>query len=220
MSSVFEAVSTTVVTQNNTSALELGKSWSINLSQSDHENILALNLAKNGDLRSNIGLNISLNNDSDVANFISAEKLNKVDSSIRGQQVLYFEHLEKNLTSDVETYNLGTVSDFKIELDENLTNPFATGNLKIVSTYVSNHSTPSDGKAQYTISIPDSGEGDLFRARNHRRNIHGDTGSSSYTSDLSGFKIEPNSNFNTNKTGFNPNEYPIISTNTSDYGKA
>ena len=218
----FEAVSTVVVTQNNTSALELGKSWGIDFT-SQKEDTLALNLAQNGDLRRTelvSVFDISLNNNSDVADFISNEKLNKVDSAIRGQQVLYFEHKEQPLSSDVATYDLGIVTNFNLQLDEVRTNPFATGNLKIVSSFVSDHSTVSDGGAQYTITIPDNGVGDLFRARNHRRNIWGSSGSDSYTSDLSGFKVEPNVLFNTNKAGFNPNEFPVISSDSNTFGLA
>jgi len=210
----FESVTTEVVKQSNTSALELGKKWGITLD----DNNLALYLAQNKNFKSD--LQISENTDGDVADFISETKLNKVDSAIRGQQVLYFEHKEQTLSSDVATYDLGVVTNFELKLDEDRTNPFADGNLVIVSSFVSDHSTVSDGGAQYTITIPDNGVGDLFRARNHRRNIWGSSGSESYTSDLSGFKVEPNNNFNTDKAGFNPNEFPVISSDSNTFGLA
>ena len=215
MSSTPSSVSQSVINQSNLTGLVMSKSVSNNIQNLlNIEDQVCLGLAQQADLRvaPYTSLGISVNNDPDVNLLVrssdtQALNLNKVDG-LRGQQVLYFQHIEKELlnNSTSVSYQLGTgdhiTSNINIQLDPIKTNPWAEGSLEIISSYLDNHLSIDSDQA-LVCNIPNNNDSELFRARNHVRNLT--------SSDPSGLKVSFDVDFN-KKTGFSPEHSLLLST--------
>jgi len=221
MSSTPSSVSQSCINQSNLCGLVMSKSFSNNIQNlSNIEDQICLGLAQQADLRlaPYTDLGITVNNDPDVNLLVRSTdqvpNLNKVDG-LRGQQVLYFQHVEKELinNSTSVSYQLGTgdhlSANINIQLDPIKTNPWADGSLEIVSTYLDAHLSMDTDQA-LVCSIPNNNDSELFRGRNHVKNLT--------STDPSGLKVSFDVEFN-KKTGFSPEHSLVISTDPSTHNK-